>query len=131
MIKINIMEVRILFLDLSCASQVIQSYKDPMSHSRVSIEKIFNFQHLEPSSKHIDHAVGHNDYADDVYDSLLSAELMLPNESADGFIRGAVIKQAKNNIGQPIETSHVDDNLDTRRYIVLMGDGMENELQIT
>ena len=51
------------------------------------------------------------------------------NESADGFILGTVIKRAKNNLGQPIETRHTDVNLDTRRYIVKMSDGMEQELQ--
>ena len=39
--------------------------------------------------------VERDDYDDDGYDALLSAELLLPNESADGFIRGTVIKRAK------------------------------------
>ena len=63
------------------------------------------------------------------FDRLLLAELLLPNESADGFIRGTVIKRAKNNLGQPIGTRHADINLDTRRYIVRMSDGEERELQ--
>ena len=49
-------------------------------------------------------AVERDDYDDDAYDALLSAELMLPNESTDGFIRGTVIKRAKNNLGQSIWT---------------------------
>ena len=53
--------------------------------------------------KNMNHAVEHNDDDDDddddVYDSLLSAELLLPNESSDGFIHGTVIKQAKDNLG--------------------------------
>ena len=40
-----------------------------------------------------------------------------------------MIKRAKNNLGQPIETQHADINLDTRKYIVKMSDGIERELQ--
>ena len=54
---------------------------------------------------------------------------MLPNESADGFIRGTVIKRAKNNLKEPIGTAHADANLDIRRYVVKIFDGMEQELQ--
>ena len=44
-------------------------------------------------------AVERKNYDDDGYDVLLSAELLLPNKSADGFIWGTVIKKAKNNLG--------------------------------
>ena len=74
-------------------------------------------------------AVDRDDYDNDGYDTLLSAELLLPNESEDGFIRGTVIKRAKNNLGQPKGTVHADANLDTKRYTAKMSNGMERELQ--
>ena len=51
-----------------------------------------NLGYLKPNVQNINHAVEHDDYDDDGYNALLSAELMLPNEAADGFIRGTVIK---------------------------------------
>ena len=68
-------------------------------------------------------------YDDDGYTLLLSTALLLPNELADSYIRETVIKRAKNNLGQPIGTRHADANLDTRRYIVKISDGTEQELQ--
>ena len=73
--------------------------------------------------------VEHNDDDDEGHDQLLSSELLLPNKPADVFIQGTVIKRAKNNLGQPIGTRHANTNLDTRRYIVKMSNGMEQELQ--
>ena len=88
-----------------------------------------NLGYLEPNVQNMKDAVERNDYPDDAYDILLSAELLQPNESADSFIRGTVIKRAKNNLVQPIGTRHADANLDFRRHIVKMSDGMERELQ--
>ena len=85
--------------------------------------------HIEPNVQNMNHAVERNDYDDDEFDALLLAELLLPNESADGFIQGTVIKRAKNNSGQPIGTRHADANLDTRRYIFKISNDMERELQ--
>ena len=51
-----------------------------------------NINFLEPISKNMTHAVEHNDYINNVYDQLLSAELMLPNESTDRFFCGIVIQ---------------------------------------
>ena len=53
-----------------------------------------NINFLKPSPKNMNHAVKCGDYDNQAYDQLLSVELMLPNESVDGFIRGTVIKQA-------------------------------------
>ena len=75
------------------------------------------------------HAIERDDYNDNAYDALLSADLMLPNNAADGFVRGTVIKCAKNNMGQPIGTQHADANSDSRMYIVHMADDHEKELQ--
>ena len=36
--------------------------------------------------------VEQDDYSDEAYDALLTAELQLPNDNADGFMRGTVIK---------------------------------------
>ena len=72
-----------------------------------------NLGYLEPNIQNMKDAVERDDYGDDAYDALLSVELMLPNESAVGFICGTIIKQVKNNLGQPIGTRHVDANLDT------------------
>ena len=94
----------------------------------VDVDDNDNLGHPEPSVQNTKDAVKRDDYDDDGYDALLSAELLLPNESADGFIRRTVIKRAKNNLGQPIGTAHADANLDTRRYVVKMSDGMEQEL---
>ena len=74
-------------------------------------------------------AVERDDYDDEAYDALLSAELQLPNDNADGYMRGTVIKRAKSNLGHPIGTRNADPNLNTRRYIVRMADGHEKELQ--
>ena len=74
-------------------------------------------------------AIERNDYDDNGYDSLLSVELLRSKKSADSFIRGTVVKRAKNNLEQPIGTFHADANVDTRRYIVKMLDVMEQELQ--
>ena len=88
-----------------------------------------NLDYLEPNVKNMNHVVERDDYDDDAYDTLLSAELLLPSESVISFTRGTVIKRAKNNLGQPIGTRHADAYLDTRRYIVKMSDGMEREFQ--
>ena len=53
-----------------------------------------NINFLKPSPKNMNHAVKCSDYDNQAYDQLLSVELMLLNESIDGFIRGTVIKQA-------------------------------------
>ena len=87
-----------------------------------------NLGYIETSHWNMNHAVKRDDYDDDEFDALLSAELLLLNESADGFIWGTIIKRTKNNLGQPIGTYHVNANLDTRRYIVKMSNGMEREL---
>ena len=42
MIKINIVEVKILLGDLPCASQVIHSYKAPKSYARLN-QKLIQF----------------------------------------------------------------------------------------
>ena len=89
-----------------------------------------NINFLESSKKNTNHAVERNDYNDDAYDALLSAELILLNDSTDGYVRGTVIKRAKNNTGQPIWTRHFDSNLDSRMYIIRMADGHEKELQL-
>ena len=88
-----------------------------------------NLGHIESNVQSMNHAVERNDYDDDEFDALLLADLLLPKESADGFIRGTVIKRANNNLGQPIGTRYADANLDTRQYIVKLSDGVERELQ--
>lgn len=77
----------------------------------------------------MNHAMRRDDYNNDAYDQLLSAELILSNEAANGYIRGTVIKRKKNNIEQAIWTSHSYPIFDTRMYIVKMYDGAERELQ--
>ena len=77
----------------------------------------------------MNHVVERDVYDDDEFDQLLSAELLLPNKSADDFIRGTVIKRAKNNLGQSIGTRHANVNLDTRGYIIKMSGDMKQELQ--
>ena len=59
------------------------------------------------------HAIEQDDYNDNAYDALLSAELRLPNNATGGFVQGTVIKRLKNNTRQPIGTQHADANLDT------------------
>ena len=49
----------------------------------------------------MNHAIK-QDYNGDEFDALLSAELLLPNESANGFIRVTIVKRAENNLGQAI-----------------------------
>jgi hypothetical protein len=73
--------------------------------------------------------VDRDDYNDEAYDQLLSAEILLPNENGDGHIRGTVNKRLKNNMGQPIGQRHNNPMLDTRQYVVKMSDGTERELQ--
>ena len=87
-----------------------------------------NLGYLEPNVENMKDAVQRDD-DDDEFDQFFSAELLLPNESANGFIWGTVIKRVKNNLGQPIGTRHADANLDTRRYIVKIPNDMERELQ--
>ena len=55
--------------------------------------------YIETSDRNMNHAVEKDDHNDDEFDALQSAKLLLPNESADGFIRGTVIKRAKNDLG--------------------------------
>ena len=57
-----------------------------------------NLDSLEPIVNNMNHAVERDKYAD-AYNTLLLEELLLPNESADGFIRRTVLKRAKNNLG--------------------------------
>ena len=94
-----------------------------------SIEDNNNIDFLEENDLNMNRAIECDDYSDEAYDALLTAELQLPNNNADGFMRGTVIKRAKNNIGQPIGTQYADANLDTRMYVVCMVDGHEKELQ--
>lgn len=75
------------------------------------------------------HTVERDDYADDAYNVLLLAELLLPNESENVLIQGTIIKRVKNNMGQLIGKRHADTYLDTRKYVVSMADGMEREIQ--
>ena len=83
-----------------------------------------NLGYLEPNVQNIKDIVEGDDYDDDGYDTLLLAKLLLPNKSADGYIRGTVIKQAKIISGSLyIGTRHIDANLNTKRYIVKMFDG--------
>ena len=77
----------------------------------------------------IKETVERDDYNDDAYDQLLSAEVLLPNDAADGHIRGTVLKRLKNNMGRPVGTRHSNPMLDSRTYVVKMSDGMERELQ--
>ena len=49
----------------------------------------------------MNHAI-EQDYNDDEFDALLSAELLLPNESANGFIEVTIVKRTENNLGQVI-----------------------------
>ena len=65
-----------------------------------------NINYLEPSENNTKYAIERDDYNDNAYDALLSAELMLPNDDADGFLRGTVTKCYTNNMGQPIGTRH-------------------------
>ena len=51
-----------------------------------------NIGYIETSDRNMNHAVERYDHNDDEFDALLSAELLLSNEPADGFIRGTVIK---------------------------------------
>ena len=89
-----------------------------------------NLDYLKLNVWNIKDAIERNDYDGDGYDALLSAELLLPNKSTDGFICGTVIKKkAKNNLGKPIGTRHADANLDNRRYVVRMSDCMKQEFQ--
>ena len=53
-----------------------------------------NINFLEPSKRNMSHDVERNDYNDDAYNALLSAELMLPNNDADGYVCGTVTKRA-------------------------------------
>ena len=87
---------------------------------------------IETSDRNMNHAVKRDDHNDDEFNALLSAELLLTNELADDFTWKTVIKRAKNNLGQLIWTHHADANLDTKRYIVKMSNGidsMKRELQ--
>ena len=58
-----------------------------------------NLGYLELNVWNMKDAVERDNYDNDGYDALLSAELLLLNESADSFIRGTGIKRAKNNLG--------------------------------
>ena len=73
-----------------------------------------NLGYLEPNVQNMKDAVERDNYDNDGYDALLSAKILLPNTSADGFTCRTVIKRAENNLGQPIGTCHADANLDTR-----------------
>ena len=68
-------------------------------------EDLIEYEHdyldsLKPDVKNMNHAVERDDYPDNTYNTLLSVELLLPNESVDGIIQGIVIKRAKTNLGQ-------------------------------
>ena len=54
---------------------------------------------------------------------------MLPNESGDGHIPGTVLKQARDNMGQPRGTKTENIHADTRMYVIKMHDGSKRELQ--
>ena len=88
-----------------------------------------NLGYAESSDRIMNDAVERDDHNNDEFDQLLSAEVLLPNESADGHIKETVIKRLKYSLGQPIGTRHADINLDTRMYVVKISDGMEQELQ--
>ena len=71
-----------------------------------------------------------DDIPDEAYEALLGAEVMLPNERADDYIRGTVLKRLKNNFGKPVGVGNDKvPALDTRQYVVRMDDGSERELQ--
>ena len=73
-----------------------------------------NLGYAESSDRIMNDAVEGDDHKDDEFDQLLLAEVLLPNESADGYIKGTVIKRLKNSLGQPIGTRHANINLNTR-----------------
>ena len=77
-----------------------------------------NLGYAESSNLIMNDAVNRDEHNDDEFGQLLSVEVLLPNESADGYIRGMVIKRLKNNLSQQIGTYHADINLDTRMYVV-------------
>ena len=75
-------------------------------------------------------AVERDFYNDEQYDSLLSAEVLLPDPTIKGdFIRGTVIKRAKLNDGTPKGLYNKDKSLDSRRYIIRLQNGLEQELR--
>ena len=60
---------------------LIYKYEDLMEYKNENLDS------LGPNVKNMNHAVERDDYPDTAYNTLLSAELLLPNESADGFVR--------------------------------------------
>ena len=70
-----------------------------------------------------------DDYADGAYDQLIDAQVLLPNESGDGHIRGTVLRRAVNHMNEPIGKRHKHVGHDTRKYVVRLSDGTEKELQ--
>ena len=68
---------------------------------------------------------GPDDYTEDTYDTLLNAEIQL---SAGGeFPRDTVIKRAREEDGNPIETRHDNPLLNTRSHLVRVFDESERE----
>ena len=70
-----------------------------------------------------------DDVDDGAFDSLVGAEVMLPNEHADGHISGTVLKRATDRIGNNLGRKHELPALDSRMYVVKLTDGTERELQ--
>ena len=66
---------------------------------------------------------------DDAYNGVIGAEIILWNGSADNVIHGTVLKQARDNLGQPKGTRTTISTNDNWLYIVRMSNGTEQELQ--
>jgi len=92
-------------------------------------EEYKNDDHGATALSNMKETADRDDYNDEAYDQLISAEILIPNESGDGHIRGTVTKRLKNNMGQPIGKRKNNPIHDTRQYIVKMSDGSERELQ--
>ena len=68
---------------------------------------------------------GPDDHTEDTHDALLNAEIQ---PSAGGeLLRGTVIKRAREEDGNPIETRHDNPLLNTRSYLVRMFDESKRE----
>jgi hypothetical protein len=65
------------------------------------------------------------DYTPKGYDKYVGAQIMLP--AADGWIKGTIVKRAKNEAGNPNGRRNNNPFLDTIKYKVQLSDGTTDE----
>ena len=95
--------MRILEVEVDPEHDVDDIWNLPNENNNVDAWTMFR---VEEGEDEIPEMADHDDVPDYFFQNLLRAEVMLPNNKDDGHIRGIVLKQAKNNLGNPIGRPH-------------------------